>query len=186
VQQTPGDRVVAFYSGSADDRGRRLEEIWRWSDQELERVHDYIQWLFPTVQPSAVNPSAPLVTEKTRERFQADPGLREALRRSLDRLLAFYGLHRSTMSTTTRIEIDPERFATRADNWLTPGNHNHLRLTRIMQSMAALGLSTEARALQRCLVEEVIPGPGRERITNETRRFWANAIAAEASSDERA
>jgi Opioid growth factor receptor (OGFr) conserved region len=185
VQQTVGDRVVAFYSGGVDDRGRRIEEIWRWSDLELERVHDYIQWLFPTVQPSAVNPSAPLVTEKTRERFQADASLREALRRSLDRLLAFYGLRRSTMGTTTHIEIDPKPFERSADNWLTPGNHNHVRLTRIMQSLASLGLSTEARALQRCLLDEVFPGPGRERITNETHRFWLRALAAEAPSDER-
>jgi hypothetical protein len=181
VQSTSVDPVVAFYSGGKDDRGRRLEEIRNWSDEELERVHDYIQWVFPTVQPSGVNPSAPLVTRRTSERFREDSALRSALRRSLDRLLAFYGLRRSgTEAATTRIEIDPRGFELRGVRWLDPGNHNHLRLTRIIQSLASLGLAAEARALRRCLLEDVAPGPGRGRITSDTLRFWSGALLAEA------
>ena len=79
---------------------------------------------------------------------------------------------------TTRVEIDPERFERRAADWLEPGNHNHLRLTRIMQSLASLGLAAEARGLQRCLLEDIAPGPGRGRITSDTLRFWSSAVAA--------
>ena len=173
---TSADRVVAFYSGGKDDRGRTLQEIWRWSDEELERVHDYVQWVFPTPQVSAVNPSAPLVTPETTRAFHARPELREALKHSLERMLAFYGLRRGTSADTLRIEIAAERFPERARYWLSPGNHNHLRLTRILQSLSSLGLAAEAQALQRCLVHDVYEGPGRDKITDDTYQFWSKAV----------
>jgi hypothetical protein len=45
---------VRFYAdpqgnkrSSRDAQGRSLEDIWRFSDKELEWSHDYIQVLFP-------------------------------------------------------------------------------------------------------------------------------------------
>lgn len=162
------DAVVAFYSGGRDAAGRTLEEILAWDDERLEMVHDYIQWVFPTRQPSGVNPFAPLVTGSTARAFAADEALRDRLRRALDRMLAFYGLTRRA----GRIEIDAARFPARARTWLNPGNHNHLRLTRIMDSLSALGLRDEAIALKRCLLEDVCAGPGAGRVTERTLEFW--------------
>jgi len=170
------DRIASFYSGGADDRGRTLEHILGWPDEELEAVHDYIQWMFPTVARSAVNPSAPLVTGATVTAFEARPELRDGLRRSLDRMLSFYGLRRTADSGTVRIDIDPSRFRDRARVWLRPGNHNHLRLTRIMQSLAALGLMPEAEALQRSLVTHVYERLGAGRITRDTCEYWMDAL----------
>ena len=133
------DPIVAFYSGGYDDRHRRLADILGWSDDRLEAVHDYIQWVFPDRRPSPVNPSAPLVTTATEKAFAERPELRAKLAGAFDRMLAFYGLHRVADSPDPiRIEIDPASFPRQAANWLRPGNHNHLRLTRIMQSLAAL------------------------------------------------
>ena len=52
------DPVVSFYAGGRDSQGRTLAEILAWGDDELEAVHDYIQWMFPTSRPSGVNPDA--------------------------------------------------------------------------------------------------------------------------------
>jgi hypothetical protein len=169
------DPIVSFYSGGPDDRGRTLERILEWHDDELEAVHDYIQWVFPTVSRSAVNPSAPLVRDATRAAFADHPELRGALRESLDRMLAFYGFRRTRENGHVRIEIDKSSFADRARVWLHPGNHNHLRLTRIMQSLTALGLLSEAEALQRCLAD-VYKGAGRTRITSDTYQYWMDAL----------
>lgn len=162
------DPIVAFYSGGRDAAGRTLGEILAWNDDRLEAVHDYIQWLFPTSRPSGVNPFAPLVTEGTVRAFSADKLLRARLRQALDRMLAFYGL----MRRDARIEIDPARFPVRARLWLHAGNHNHLRLTRIMDSVSALGLPDDARALKRCLLEDVCAGPGAGRVSERTVEFW--------------
>ena len=172
----PADRIVAFYSGGTDDRGRTIEDIWSWSDDQLEAVHDYIQWVFPTIRRSGVNPSAPVITGDTIRAFETRPELGNRLRRSFDRMLAFYGMtRRATADPNEAIAIDDARFAERSRTWLSPGNHNHLRLTRIMESLATLGLRPDAKGLQRCLVD-LSEGAGRGRITRDTRKFWVEAV----------
>jgi hypothetical protein len=169
------DPIVSFYSGGVDDRGRTLQAILDWPDERLESVHDYIQWVFPTTTPSGVNPWAPLVTDATIAAFTS-AALRDRLRAALDRMLTFYGLARATDTNgRVSIAIDSDRFARRAANWLTPGNHNHLRLTRIMQSLWSLGLESEAAALQRCLLD-VYEGAGAKKITRETAEYWRTAL----------
>jgi hypothetical protein len=165
------DPIVRFYSGGPDAAGRTLAEIVSWTDERLEAVHDYIQWVFPTRQPSGVNPRAPLVTEATVRAFARDAMLRDRLRHTLDRMLAFYGLRWNG----ERVEMDETRFPTRAPIWLHPGNHNHLRLTRIMDSLATLGLRAEAKALQRCLLDDICTGPGADAVSPRTADFWRRA-----------
>lgn len=165
------DAVVAFYSGGRDAGGRTLDHILAWDDERLEAVHDYVQWVFPTRQPSGVNPIAPLVTAETIRAFAADPALRARLRAALDRMLAFFGLRRHG----TRIDIDDAHFAARSPTWLHAGNHNHLRLTRIIDSLATLGLVDDARALQRCLLDDVARVAG-ARITPRTLTFWRGVL----------
>ena len=172
ILPTEPDRIVAFYSGALDAGGRTLEEILAWDDGRLEAVHDYIQWVFPTRQPSGVNPLAPLVTDATVRAFERDPALRDRLRQAFDRMLAFYGLRRNA----ERVELDEPVFPARARVWLHPGNHNHLRLTRIMDSLATLGLRAEARALQGCLLDDICTGPGAHSVSPRTTDFWRRAV----------
>ncbi len=176
---TPGsadDPIVAFYGGGTDHRGRTLAQILAWPDESLEMVHDYIQWVFPTAAPSGVNRHAPLVSDATRAAFAARPELRDALSQSLERMLSFYGLHRDLLSGVPRIVPDQQTFADRAADWLWPGDHNHLRLTRILHSLAALGLTADAAALQRCLLTDIAGAAGRGRVTVETIRYWREAL----------
>ena len=168
------DAVVAFFSGGPDSEGRTLDDILSWDDDRLEAVHDYIQWLFPSRQPSAVNRFAPIATDATVRAFERDGTLRAGLRRAFERMLRFYGFH----VRDGRVEIDDRRFATRARIWLHAGNHNHLRLTRIMDALSTLGLRDEALALQRCLIDDVCAGPGTDRVTPHTLEFWRRAVSA--------
>ena len=168
------DVIVEFYSGGRDSEGRTLETILAWNDERLEAVHDFIQWVFPSRQPSAVNPFAPLVTDDTVRAFNRDPALGARLGHAFERMLRFYGLR----SRNGRVEIDDEIFPARSRVWLTPGNHNHLRLTRIMDCLSTLGLRAEALALQRCLIEDVCAGPGRGQVAPRTIDFWSRAVSA--------
>jgi hypothetical protein len=161
------DPIVAFFRGGGDAAGRTLDQILAWDDERLEAVHDYIQWLFPLPEPSPVNPVAPVVRAETVDAFARDATLRARLGVALDRMLRFYGLHRRA----ARIEIDSTRFPARAAVWLQAGNHNHLRLTRVMRSLATLGLRDDALALQRCLLEDVY-AKHPQQISGATLRFW--------------
>lgn len=171
---TDCERILAFYRGEGrDDRGRTLEEILRFDDEELEETHDYVQWLFPLDVPSSVQPWAPLVDRKCQERLRADPALGNALRRALKRMLEFYGLR--VVERGGRIAIERgENFTRRAEVWLTPGNHNFLRLTRIMTSLHLLGQQDLALALQRSL-KDVYRDFG-QIVGATTFGYWSNAI----------
>src|SRR5690242_21541031 len=98
----PGRQLLGFYSDvGPDNRGRFLREIQHWPDDELERTHDYIQWLFPLEEPSGFNLNAPTLNAYTINRFRSDADLRRRLQTSLVRMLAFYGLE---MHATVRSE----------------------------------------------------------------------------------
>ncbi len=167
-----GLRIVAFYENSApDDRGRFLDEILYFDDDALEYLHDYIQWLFPMRERSGANPTAPRLDNDAIEEFHTRSDLQIALRRSFDRMLAFYGL-----------KWDAERivrsnFFDNRNQWLTPGNHNHLRLTRILTAMRLLGDAPAASALFRSLeeLEAEERKNGTNRISDRSFRFWADA-----------
>ena len=56
---------------------------------------------------------------------------------------------------------------------MTPGNHNYLRLTRIMESMRTLGHRWHSAALASMLCTEAGHAPA--RIPKETVSFWMKA-----------
>jgi hypothetical protein len=165
--------LLAFYSGEGKDvAGRRLDDIWRFSHAELEDNHDYIQWLFPLTEGSAFNPDAPILDAATIERFRADESLKHNLERSLGVMLAFYGLE----IAGDRI-VRAASFAERSANWLTPSNHNFLRLTRILNTLSLLGLEERAAQLFACLEEIYTMNTG--VIGERTMSFWRKAIENE-------
>jgi hypothetical protein len=171
------NKLLHFYSGIApDNRGRYLREIQAWPDNELETVHDYIQWLFPLDQPSGFNINAPLLDADSIRQFSQDANLRKNLRISLDRMLAFYGLAMQTSDPLKVIRAD--NFSDRALNWLTPSNHNHLRITRILCSLHLLGLDPEAKAFLACLTEIFLEELSDHApiISDKTFAFWQSAF----------
>jgi Opioid growth factor receptor (OGFr) conserved region len=176
VQSSDANRILGFYSGrSADDAGRMWEEIVAWPDEQLEDIHDFIQWLFPLPERSGANPFAPVLDRGTIEKFRDSPELRDRLRISWKRMLRFYGLIfvEGESGTVQRAA----NFQMRARNWITPHNHNHLRITRILRSLRLLGLEAEAKALYACLhdIYEEEVQRGESRIAPKSWQFWAAA-----------
>lgn len=167
------DTLLRFYAGKGtDDRGRTIADIWAYSHDALESVHDYIQWLFPLADASAFNPGAPLLDDETIGRFRRDVTLRGNLERSLRVMLDFYGL-----AIAGQEILRVPSFGERSRNWLTPGNHNFLRLTRILKSLSMLGLADRARQLLQALEEIERKRPG--IIGERTMGFWSRAVQAD-------
>lgn len=166
--------IVAFYRGEApDDRGRALAAIQGWDDGALEAVHDYVQWLFPLPERSAFNSAAPLLGPADVAAFRDSAALRGRLLASFRRMLAFYGFALDETGGALRVVPAPD-FARQSRNWLRPGNHNLLRLTRIIRCMTLLGLPEHARALLACL-EGVGSGVGAVTL-----RYWRDAVRVDA------
>ena len=167
--------IVAYYSGEAPDiRGRMIDDVWGWDDERLESVHDYIQWLFPLAQPSQANPYAPLLSREDAMAFAANEHLRNRLLESFRLMLRFYGLGMRPATADGTIVTKNPSFDIRGRTWLRPGNHNYLRLTRILISSHTLGLVEEARALQRFLV--TLAGEHADEISRGTLSYWIAAV----------
>ena len=141
--------IIGFYNGTeSDHRGRYLHEIQEWPDDQLESVHDYIQWLFPLPEPSGFNAAAPILNPQSIQEFRTRPDLQQNLRVSFQRLANFYGFEALSIKP---IKVDrAPNFAAKATGWLSPGNHNHLRITRILRCLTVLGLEAEAKAFLEC------------------------------------
>lgn len=102
--------------------------------------------------------------------FHANPPLRENLRRSFTRFLAFLGLG----VDGGRI-IETEEFDR---NGVFQGtNHNWLRITRVLTSTRTLGLEAESLAFFAFL--KLLREEGESGITTDTFRYWENAATGD-------
>jgi hypothetical protein len=168
------DRLTRFFAGGEDDQGRTFDEILGWDDARLELVHDYIQWIFPLPERSGANPWAPVLDPATIAEIRGSAVMQGRLRAAFLRMSAFYGF-----ALEGDRAIEGPRFGAASRNWLHAGNHNHLRLTRMLRSLRVLGLEHEAEMLWEALraLYERESGSGR-RITAETDAFWRQAATS--------
>lgn len=163
--------LVNFYHGeSPDHKGRYIEGIWAMSPFWLEHTHDYIQWLFPIPEAGRFNGFAPLLGEREQAAFAADEVLRANQHRSLDVMLAFFGLTRRELV----IEALPE-LNMRKHIWLKRGGHNHLRISRIIRSLYLCHQPSLAQAFQSAVIKI---GTEQGIVSDSSIQYWTRAHEA--------
>lgn len=163
--------AIAFLSGvGTDHAGRTVDQIASWSHAKLEGTHDYIQWVFPTMARGRFNPDAPELTEAEVVEGAGDERVVRNLRRMAVVMAKFYGLQRTCSADGPYYDPIEDRHPW----WMRAGNHNFLRITRILSSLRLFGLTEEAEALLDVL-EVLAPkylGPADSRVVLE---FWRDA-----------
>jgi len=94
-------------------------------------------------------------------------------------MLRFYGLEIEDQSGLRVVPgVD---FQEKSRNWLSPGNHNYLRITRILKSLRLLGLEQEAHVFFECLERIYENQSGSYLMIPEgTFRYWQLAIEEKA------
>lgn len=165
--------LVSFYLGeSCDDIGRTIQEIHSWDYDQLEDVHDYIQWLFPLTERSNFNSSAPLLDKPQIERFRSDDRLIEQLLISFEIMLNFYGFNYENIDGSIQISRS-HQYAERKNNFLKY-SHNFLRITRILKSLRLLGLETYAQSFFDALTQLYLEEG--DKISSLTFTYWQQAV----------
>lgn len=165
------DELLKFYRGEiANIFGFSIQDMQNFSMEVKEKEHKYIQWMWPISAPSGAQPGAkgPVINEEIGAKFQQDPIVVTNARNSLISMLTFYGLQivGGTISKAANFE---EMEA----NWCPGGpDHNHPRLTRILESLHFFGLVNEAQALFNCLKSLWVEKP--ERFSDQTLKFWCD------------
>ncbi|MBY0529772.1 MAG: hypothetical protein K2P51_06235 [Rhabdochlamydiaceae bacterium] len=168
----PNDLFLDFYRKiGCNSDGRTFEEILNWDDAQLERDHFFMQWLFPTLVPSKHNPISPVLTEQALHAFQNDLVLVGNLQDAFARMLRFYGLWFD--SSRGSIQRAPH-FGLRQRVWLTPNNHNFMRIARILNCLNAIGLDHELEMFKQIL-ESIAAHEGKEIIPLDTLKIWRHA-----------
>lgn len=161
-------RITDFMSGlSPDHKGRYISDIWKFNQFWLEHTHDYIQWLFPIEVAHARNSFAPCLTVEDRLVFDDAPYLRQQQATSFLLMLDFFGL----MQESGRITAKPD-LNIRKHIWLKRGGHNHLRISRIIRSLALCGNLAQAEKFQRAVIKI---GLEHGQITDKTIHHWLSA-----------
>ncbi|XP_036447687.1 opioid growth factor receptor [Colossoma macropomum] len=158
-EETSEDRMpnLKFYlneiKSSPDDVSiETFHNEWRTDYKRLERVHSYIQWLFPLREPG-VNYMATELTKKEIQAFRENEEAKRRLVDSYELMLGFYGIQLLSRETgeVKRAENWRERFANLERNM-----HNNLRITRILKSLGELGFEHYQAPLVRFFLEETL------------------------------
>uniref|UniRef100_A0A674AT76 Opioid growth factor receptor n=1 Tax=Salmo trutta TaxID=8032 RepID=A0A674AT76_SALTR len=141
------------YPSSPDDiLIESFHKEWKTDYKRLERVHSYIQWLFPLREPG-VNYMASELTKKEILAFRESEEAKKRLVESYELMLGFYGIQLVNKDTgeVKRAENWRERFANLERNM-----HNNLRITRILKSLGELGFEHYQSPLVRFFLEETL------------------------------
>lgn len=160
--------LITFYRGEGTDHQNRLiDDIWALSSFWLEHTHDYIQWLFPIPEAGRFNGFAPLLGEAECTAFANDESLRTNQRRSLDVMLAFFGLMRDECHIEALPTLNMSEHI-----WLKRGGHNHLRISRIIRSLHLCHQPEFAAAFQQAVIEI---GTTQGMVSEQSIAYWRAA-----------
>lgn len=137
-------KLVEFYTGEA------FPGEWSSDNSNLESRHDYIQWWFPLQEPSRAVPNSPVLSAEDLKEFRTNKVIKNRMRVSLARMTLFFA---------------------QTDAWKRAGDHNHLRITRIIKSLVRVELNQEAFSFYYWVLSQD------PQASTKTLLIWQSALA---------
>ena len=135
-----------------DFKERTLQDIWSYSDKEIERRHDFIQVIFPLNKPSqAVSHGYYLDTQDLVNQIKTNKEALTNISRSSQWFFSF--LERNMY-------------------WNTRHDHNQLRITRVIECLRLLVSDEEADNFYNNVLELI---EDNNQVNTRTLNFWSNA-----------
>ncbi len=135
-----------------DFRGRTLEDIWSFSDEEIENYHDFIQIVFPLNKPSQAT-------------FHVH---------FLDSKEVVHQIKNNKDATNNIIKSSQWFFSFLERNmyWNDQHDHNQLRITRVIECLRLLVSDEEADNFYNNVLELL---KDNNLVNKRTLDFWKNA-----------
>jgi len=179
-------RIVLFYLDLLPTIGRRplyLQEILAWPtthDGEMEKNHEFIQWLFPTNKGSQYNRDAPILQPPIAKVLREIPLFRINFGLAFLRFMKFLNINLDPDSLT--LQIENSKFF----RHITP--HNFLRLSRVLQSLQCFGYHILAQNLHDSLMKintDTIQNREVVKSFEEARsKYWTNIMKQPTQSND--
>ncbi len=136
--------ITAFYSNKGHDhQGRTITDLLTHKREWYEGCHDWVQWLFPSREPSNYCAEAPLLNQNDVEflKERKDKGVSSNINIAVCVFLDFLGLQCSfNKGDLNTIEVTSNKaLKKRHAIWMDALNHNHLRITRFLAFLSIIG-----------------------------------------------
>ena len=139
-------------ASDTDPQGRSLNDIWAYSDFQIEYTHNFIQLIFPLNKPSRNNFNGLYLDDNAIvESIRANELAKKNVIRSSEWFLGFLA---------------------RNDQWKTRYNHNQLRITRMIESLRLLVSDDQAEYCKGVIFRMA---GDKSSINDDTLGFWENA-----------
>jgi len=134
-----GNYSLSYLNAFYADKGCNSEQMYISDIHELmkdddwtEDNHRYIQWLFPLNELSHFNFTAPVLTDAQIDYLRESSDFQRNLTKSFWRMMRFYGFTEDT-DYENLLRLDD---VTKARvHWLKAHDHNHLRISRILNCL---------------------------------------------------
>ncbi|GAX83238.1 hypothetical protein CEUSTIGMA_g10664.t1 [Chlamydomonas eustigma] len=152
--------IVRFYrDGAQDTLQRTLAQMLKYDHLDMERCHDHMQWMFPLHEPSMFATEYEILSEKDVTDLRASDVAKSNMRAALEHFRCFLGLG---------FPFDRDQW----EEWASNGNHNLLRITRVIRSLRLFGLEEEAHEFY----EAAMQAAEMRNLSKVTKSFWKNAL----------
>ena len=136
-----------------DFKGRTLESIWSFSDEDIERTHDFIQIIFPLNKPSeSAFHGYYLDSEDLIEQIRSNTIARENILKSSNWYHSFL---------TRNVWL-----------WNRNYDHNQLRITRVIECLRLLISEDEADKFYNDVLKII---KDNNKVNQTSLNFWKNA-----------
>lgn len=167
--------LIEYYIGKGtDSAGRTFDEAILLNERAMEKSHDVVQWVFPTITPSQMQKHSPVLDDATIKILKDDLLFKSRYKYALEKYLTFWRIPFRISPYTASILIDETIPDGLNQSWTYAGDHNQLRLARVLESTRLLGLENTSRDLFHALIRFV--GKDNEHdITARNVAYWYKA-----------
>lgn len=123
--------IILFYYGERVPNCRHtFDDVIRFTNDQMENTHDFIQWLFPNKEASNYNEHAPLLTDEDIQLFKTNQLLCNRVSDAVMEFMWFLGFNWEIDYDYKIVDAEPTLIAEMQLNFF---NHNHLRITRMIK-----------------------------------------------------
>ena len=145
--------LCSFITGhETNSSGWLLSHVWKFNDTKIENTHTFIQWVFPTDEPSRATPGSTVLDDEQILEIQNSEQAKQNLSKSAEWYFDF--LRRNNF-------------------WRKPHDHNHLRITRVIKSLRLLCGDDEADYFKEQFWQ--LLGTDISQIPSKTIDYWEDA-----------
>lgn len=160
--------------------GYEINWLRMMNEEQKEKTHDYIQWMFPLQERSQYCMYSPVLSKEVIEKLKENEAVKSSMLLSFYSMLSFWGFSYVDLSTMPYEALRKEKIVILPDNsnssfgkWISKRNHNYKRITRVLKSLRLFGLEEYADAFESAL--ECVFAYYSELIGEETMQYWKSA-----------